>query len=128
MHNSRDNIEQEPRAAKDDRLHGIKADKAVSLLQDIKNDAADQWNAGDGCSHIRRQTGRLGFRAGLGFGTWRWWRWRRWLVRVNWVGHGLHTQIWRYFVKESSASLLRFWLSYLEQDHYRGVLAVQLND
>ena len=52
MYHRRDNVKKQPCAAKDDRLHGIKTDKAVALFEDIKNDAADEWNAGDGCSHV----------------------------------------------------------------------------
>jgi len=57
MHNGRDNVEKKPRAAKDDRLHGVKTDEVVALFENIKNDAPDQWNASDGCGHVRRQTG-----------------------------------------------------------------------
>jgi len=57
MHNGRDNVKKKPRATKDDRLHGVETDEAVALFENIKNDAPDQWNAGDGRSHVRRQTG-----------------------------------------------------------------------
>ena len=34
-------IEKEPGTAKNDRLHGVKTDKAVALFQDIKDNAAN---------------------------------------------------------------------------------------
>jgi hypothetical protein len=33
-------------------LHRVKPHEAVVFLQDIKNDAAYEWNAGDGCGHV----------------------------------------------------------------------------
>jgi hypothetical protein len=54
MHDRRDNVEEKPRATKDDRLHRVEAHERIVLFEDIKNDAADQRNAGDGCSHIGR--------------------------------------------------------------------------
>lgn len=54
MHNSRHNVKEKPCATEDDRLHRVKAHETVVLLEDIKNDAADQRDAGDGCSHIGR--------------------------------------------------------------------------
>ena len=47
-------VKEKPRATKDDRLHRVKAHETIVLFEDIKNDTADQRNAGDGCSHIRR--------------------------------------------------------------------------
>ena len=47
-------VKEKPCATENDRLHRIKAHKAVVLFEDIKNDAADQRDAGDGCSHIGR--------------------------------------------------------------------------
>ena len=54
MDDRRHNVKEKPRATKDDRLHRVKAHESVVLFEDIKNDAADQRNAGDGCSHIGR--------------------------------------------------------------------------
>ena len=48
------NVKEKPRAAKDDRLHRVEAHKTVVFLEDIKNDAADQRDARDGCGHIGR--------------------------------------------------------------------------
>src|SRR5438093_1735952 len=96
----RDNVKKQPRTTKDDRLHGIKTDKAVPLFENVKNDAPDEWNAGNGCSHVRRQTGRLRCRARPGFRTR---RRRRWLTRFGWIGHDLHTQTRTWLVKQSCA-------------------------
>jgi hypothetical protein len=52
MHDRRDNVKKQPCATKDDRLHGIKADKTVAFFENVKNDAPDEWNAGNGCSHV----------------------------------------------------------------------------
>ena len=52
MHDRRDNVKQEPRATKDDRLHGIKTHEAVVFFENVENDAADEWNAGDGCGPV----------------------------------------------------------------------------
>ena len=46
-------VEQKPSAAEDDRLHGVEAHKVVALLQDVKNDAADQRNTRNCRSNIR---------------------------------------------------------------------------
>ena len=54
MHDSRHNVKQKPCATKDDRLHCVKAHETIVLFEDIKNDAADQWDARDGRSHIGR--------------------------------------------------------------------------
>jgi len=54
MDDRRHNIEEKPCATKDDRLHRVKAHERIVLFEDIKNDAADQRDAGDGCSHIGR--------------------------------------------------------------------------
>src|SRR5262249_36934546 len=48
------NVKEKPSATENDRLHRIKTHKTIVLFEDIKNDAADQRNAGDGCSHIGR--------------------------------------------------------------------------
>ena len=50
----RHNVKEKPCTAKDDRLHRVKAHERIVLFEDIKNDAADQRNAGDSCSHIGR--------------------------------------------------------------------------
>ena len=47
-------VKEKPRATKNDRLHRVKTHKTIVLLENIKNDAADQRNAGDGCSNIGR--------------------------------------------------------------------------
>jgi len=104
MHDRRDNVKQEPRATEDDRLHGVKTHEAVAFFENVENDAADQWNAGNGCGHVRGQTSRGGCRSCLWFRTQRRWR----LTWINWVWHGLHTQTWRWFVKESSVTRLDF--------------------
>ena len=54
MDDRRNNVEEKPCATEDDRLHRVKAHERVVFFEDIKNDAADQRNAGDGCSHIGR--------------------------------------------------------------------------
>ena len=54
MDDRRYNVKEKPRAAKDDGLHRVKAHETVVLFENIKNDAADQWNAGDGRSDIGR--------------------------------------------------------------------------
>ena len=41
VHYGRDNIKKQPRATENDRLHGIKTDKAVALFENVKNDAPD---------------------------------------------------------------------------------------
>ena len=41
VHYGRDNVKKQPRAAKDDRLHGVKTDKAVAFFENVKNDASD---------------------------------------------------------------------------------------
>src|SRR5436190_17729663 len=85
MHDGGHDIEEKPSTPKNDRLHCIKTHKTVVLFQNVKDDAADEWNTGNRRSHIRRQTGRCGFRPWLGSGTWRRRRWNRLLV---W--HDLH--------------------------------------
>ena len=54
IHDPGRNVKEKPCTAKDDRLHRVKTHERVVLFEDIKNDAADQRNAGDGCSHIGR--------------------------------------------------------------------------
>jgi len=55
VNDSRDDIEDEPGDAEDDRLHRVKPDETVSFLQNVKDDSADQRNTGDRRRHIRRQ-------------------------------------------------------------------------
>lgn len=54
MDDRRHNVKEKPCAAEDDRLHRVKAHETIVLFEDIKNDAADQRDAGDGCSHVGR--------------------------------------------------------------------------
>src|SRR5207248_11632085 len=98
MHNGRNNVKKKPPATKDDRLHGVKPDEAVSFFENVENDATDQWDTGDGCSYVRRQTRRSGCSFYFRFRTGRRWR----LGRIDWIGHDLHTQTWKCFVKQSS--------------------------
>lgn len=57
---SRDNctadMNQYPSNAKNDRLHGVKPNEAILFFQNIKNDAAHEWDAGNRRSHVRGQT------------------------------------------------------------------------
>src|SRR5438270_4434785 len=46
VHDSRYNVKQKPSATKNDRLHCIKTHKTVVLFQNVKDDAADEWNTG----------------------------------------------------------------------------------
>src|SRR5947207_9925771 len=101
MHDCRHNVEKKPGAAEDDRLHRIKAHKIVLFFEDIENNAADQWNASNGRSYVRRQTGRCWRRARPGPGSW---RRRRWNGLLVW--HDLHTQTSRSLVKQTC--LLQF--------------------
>src|SRR6266403_4919069 len=103
MDDSGHNVEEKPRATEDNRLHRVEAHKAVVLFQNIKDDAADEWNTSNRRSHVRRQTGRCGFRARLGLGTWRRRRWNRLLV---W--HNLDTRNDLCFVKQSWSYTLFF--------------------
>src|SRR3954470_17788993 len=58
-------VEEKPDAAKDDRLHGVEADELVVLLADVKNEPADEWNAGERGRDVRGQS-----RRGGGIYTW----------------------------------------------------------
>ena len=101
MHDSRHDVEEKPSTPKNDRLHCIKTHKTVVLFQNVKDDAADERNAGNGRSHIRRQTRRCGFWARLGCGTWR----RR---SGFFIWHNLHTQNGQSVVKQSCGVMLLF--------------------
>src|SRR5205814_1678700 len=59
----RDNIEEDPDAAKNDRLHGVEADEVVSLFQNIENNSANERDARDRCRDVRRQVHRGWFAA-----------------------------------------------------------------
>ena len=54
----RDDVEEEPSAAEDDRLHGVETDELVVLFQDVKNQAPNERNAGEGGGDVGRQAGR----------------------------------------------------------------------
>jgi len=41
VHDSGDNVEEKPGAAKNDRLHRVETHETVTLFQNVKNDAAD---------------------------------------------------------------------------------------
>ena len=45
-------IEQQPGRAEDDGLHGVETDETVALLQQIKDNAADQWEASQSGSDV----------------------------------------------------------------------------
>lgn len=49
------NVEENPHAAKDDRLHGVEAHEIVSLFQNVKDDPANERYARDGRDEVRRQ-------------------------------------------------------------------------
>src|SRR5436190_1776802 len=83
---------------------------------------ADEWNAGNRRSYVRRQTGRRWRRARSGLGTWRTRRWNRLLV---W--HDLHTQIGRWLVKQSCLLQFLFSLSLSRRNQYRGLLTEKSN-
>ena len=48
------NIKYHPHAAKDDRLHRVKANEIVEFLQEAKNEPPHQRNAGQRCGDIGR--------------------------------------------------------------------------
>lgn len=52
--NVADDIEQEPDPAKNDRLHRVEPDELIVLLEDVKNQTADERNAGESRRDIRR--------------------------------------------------------------------------
>ena len=96
MHDGGHDVEEKPGTSKNDRLHCIKTHKTVVLFQNVKDDAADEWNTGNRRSHVRRQTRRRRIRARLG--SWAWRRRRRsWLL----IWHDLHTQKGQSVVKQS---------------------------
>src|SRR5439155_4472587 len=51
VHHRGGNIKKKPCPAKNDRLHRVEAHERVVFFENIKNDTADQWNAGDRSSH-----------------------------------------------------------------------------
>lgn len=52
----REDVEENPDAAKNDRLHGVEAHEAIVLFQDVEDDPADQRYAGDGRGYVGWQT------------------------------------------------------------------------
>ena len=51
---SRDDAKQKPGTAEDDRLHGVETHKSVVLFDNIKNNTANQGNAGKCRCDVRR--------------------------------------------------------------------------
>jgi prepilin-type N-terminal cleavage/methylation domain-containing protein len=119
MHDSRHDVEEKPSATEDDGLHSVETHKTVVLFQNVENNAADQWNAGNRRSHVRRQTGCSGVRARLRRGTWRRRRRNRLLV---W--HDLHTQNGCWLVKQSRFCG-SFSLSLTAQPQYHALLTAK---
>ncbi len=63
----RNDIEEEPGAAEDDRLHRVETNELIVLFQDVKDQAADERNTGE----------RRGDIGGQSRGIWRSaWGWR----------------------------------------------------
>ena len=88
----RDQVKEKPDAAKDDGLHRVEANEAVLLFENVKNQAADKRNAGEGGGNIRGEAGRSCGR-----------RVRRSWCRVDWIWHATFRGTRGDFVKGSRA-------------------------
>ncbi len=80
VENHRDDVEQEPGASENDRLHRVKTNELIVLFQDVKNQAPHQRNTGERRSDVGRQSGRI--RLSTRQGSWAWSGWRRRIDRI----------------------------------------------
>ena len=60
----RHDVKENPDAAENDRLHGIKADELIVLFEDVKNQTADERDAGERGGDVGGQACRAGSRSG----------------------------------------------------------------